>query len=230
MLADEIAKVEQAGLSPHTQDASAARRRRLHLRRRIRDDRDRSRASAACRAIGRLTSRRSACSAARRSSRTSRRCYWVRDIVEKGAGLVHLAWPARAQGFPQLLGLRPREEAGRGARARRRHRARADRGILRRHDRRPHLQGLSAGRRLGRHPAGVDGRHAARFRHAGKIRLLRRLARGCDPVRQGRHEGGGAQPDEVLRGRELRPVHALPRRHREGRQADGARARGTRRC
>ena len=48
--------------------------------------------------------------------------------------------------------------------------------------------------------------------------------------RQGRHEGGGAQPDAVLRGRELRPVHALPGRHREGRQADGNRARGTRRC
>ena len=28
---------------------------------------------------------------------------------------------------------------------------------------------------------------------------------------------------EVLRGRELRPVHAVPRRHREGRQADGNR-------
>ena len=38
--------------------------------------------------------------------------------------------------------------------------------------------------------------------------------------RQGRHEGGGAQPDALLRGRELRPVHALPQRHGEGRQAD----------
>jgi NADH:ubiquinone oxidoreductase subunit F (NADH-binding) len=32
----------------------------------------------------------------------------------------------------------------------------------------PHLSRLSAGRRVGRHPAGVDGRHSARFRHAGK--------------------------------------------------------------
>ena len=39
---------------------------------------------------------------------------------------------------------------------------------------------------------------------------------------QRRYEGGGAQSDEVLRGRKLRPVHALPRRHREGGQADGA--------
>ena len=35
---------------------------------------------------------------------------------------------------------------------------------------------------------------------------------------------------QVLRGRELRPVHAVPRRHREGRQADGNRAVGSRRC
>ena len=47
---------------------------------------------------------------------------------------------------------------------------------------------------------------------------------------QGRHESGGAQPDEVLRGRELRPMHALPRRHREGREADGERPMGRRRC
>ncbi len=35
-------------------------------------------------------------------------------------------------------------------------------------------------------------------------------------------KGGGAQPDALLRGRELRPVHALPRRHPEGGAADGA--------
>ena len=55
------------------QAASAPRRRRLHLRRRVGDDRVRSRASAACRATARLMSRRSACSAARRWSRMSRR-------------------------------------------------------------------------------------------------------------------------------------------------------------
>ena len=42
----------------------------------------------------------------------------------------------------------------------------------------------------------------------------------------GRHEGRGAEPDALLRGRKLRPVHALPRRNREGRQADGNRAVG----
>ena len=39
--------------------------------------------------------------------------FWVRDIVEKGAELVHLARPPRPQGLPQLLGVRPRQEAGR---------------------------------------------------------------------------------------------------------------------
>ena len=87
--------------------------------------------------------------------------YWVRDIVEKGAAWFTVAGPPRAQGLPLVLGLGPREEAGRGAGAGRRHGARTDRGILRRHGRRPRLQGLSAGRRVGRHPAGLDGGRAA---------------------------------------------------------------------
>ncbi len=37
--------------------------------------------------------------------------YWVRDIVEKGAAWFTVAGPPRAQGLPQLLGLRPGEEA-----------------------------------------------------------------------------------------------------------------------
>ncbi len=42
-----------------------------------------------------------------------------------------------------------------------------------------------------------------------------------DPVRAGQREGCGAQPDAFLRGRKLRPVHALPGRHPEGGAADG---------
>ena len=53
----------------------------------------------------------------------------------EGRGLDHLAGPPRAQGLPQLLGFRPGEKAGRGARAGRRHGARIDRRILRRHGR-----------------------------------------------------------------------------------------------
>src|SRR5262249_59353913 len=41
-----------------------------------------------------------------------------------------------------------------------------------------------------------------------------------------RYESGGAQPDALLRGRELRPMHALPGRDGEGRHADGNRALG----
>ena len=152
--------------------------------------------------------------------------YWVRDIVEKGA-----AW-FTSHGRRERKGFRSFSVSGRvkkpgvvlapaGVTARELIEEFCG-GMTDGHT----LQGLPAGRRVGRHPAGLDGGRAARFRHAGKIRLLRRFARGCHPVRPGRHEGRGAQPDALLRGRELRPVHALPRRHREGRQADGNRAVG----
>ena len=229
MLLDEIAKVEAAGLSPHT---------KMHLRRGAGAyicgeesamieliegkrglPRHRPPYVAQVGLFGRPT-----------LEQNVETLFWVRDIVEKGADWFTVAWPPRAQGLPQLLGVGPGEESGREAGAGRRYRARTDRGILRRHGGRPRLQGLSARRRLRRHPAGVHGRPAARFRHARAARLLRRLACGRDPVRPGRHEGGRAQPDALLRGRELRPVHAVPRRHREGRQADGSRAVERGRC
>ena len=134
--------------------------------------------------------------------------YWVRDIVEKGPD-----W-FTGQGRNGRKGLRSFSVSGRvkdpGVKL-------APAGITARelideycggmadgHT----LQGLSAGRRLGRHPAGRDGRHPARFRHARAARLLHRLGRGRRPVGPGRHADGGAEPDAVLRGRELRPVHA----------------------
>ena len=148
--------------------------------------------------------------------------FWVRDIVEKGADW----W--KSHGRNGRHGLRSYSVSGRvkdpGMKL-------APAGItvrelideyLRRHGGRPRVPRLSAGRRVGRHPAGVDGRHPARFRHAGEIWLLHRLGRGRGPVRQGRREGRGAEPDALLRGRELRPVHAVPRRHPEGGDADGA--------
>src|SRR6267378_67220 len=70
-------------------------------------------------------------------------------------------------------------------------------------------------------PAGITGRYSARFRHTGKIRLLYRFGRGHHPVRAGQREGCGAQSDAVLRGRKLRSVHAVPRRHPEGGAVDG---------
>ena len=92
--------------------------------------------------------------------------HWVRDILEKGAGLVRRARPPRPQGPALVLGQRPREEARRASRAGRHHGPGADRRILRRHARRARVLRLSARRRIGRNPAGVDGRHPARFRHA----------------------------------------------------------------
>ncbi len=50
--------------------------------------------------------------------------YWVRDIVEKGAGLVCQPRPPRPQGAAQFQRQRPRERAGRQAGARRHHAAR----------------------------------------------------------------------------------------------------------
>src|SRR5262249_24693608 len=127
--------------------------------------------------------------------------YWVRDIVEKGA-----QW-FTSHGRRERKGLRSFSVSGRGKKrgvglAPAGGGAGADRGVLRGHAGGPPLQGLSARRRLRRHPAGRDGGPAARLRHAGTIRLLRRVARGCRPLRQGRYESGGAQPDALLRRRE----------------------------
>ena len=55
-----------------------------------------------------------------------------------------------------------------------------------------------------------------------KAWLLHRLGRGRHPVGPGRPEGRRAQPHAFLRGRILRPMHALPRRHAEGGRPDGA--------
>ncbi len=118
------------------------------------------------------------------------------------------------------------KEPGRQARAGRHHGARADRRVSAAAWRRATASGLSPGRRLGRHPAGLDGRHPARFRDAGEVRLLHRLGRGRDPLGPGRPARRGAQPDALLRGRVLRPVHALPGRDAEGGRPDGAAALG----
>ena len=118
--------------------------------------------------------------------------HWVPAILEKGA-----AWFA-SQGKNGAKGLRSYSVSGRvkkpghGADCRRVDLQGPDRA-LRRHGRRPSLQGLPAGRRLGRHPAGLHGRYPARLRPAREARLLRRQPRRGDPVRQGRHEGRGAQ-------------------------------------
>ena len=148
--------------------------------------------------------------------------YWIRDIVEKGP-----AWFA-SQGRQGSKGLRSYSVSGRvrkpGVKL-------APAGITARelidefcggmadgHTFKAYLPGGASGGIL---PA-VDGRPPARLRQARAARLLRRLARGGRPVRPGRHEGGRAQSAALLPGRELRPVHAVPGRLREGGQADAA--------
>ena len=105
--------------------------------------------------------------------------------------------------------------------------ARPDRGG-RRHGRGPCLQGLPARRAVVRAAARLARRRAARLRHAAAARHLHRLGGGGDPLRPGQRAGGGAQHAALLRGRELRPVHAVPGRLRQGRAADGGRALGPR--
>ena len=148
--------------------------------------------------------------------------YWVRDILEKGA-----AWFA-GQGRNGRKGLRSFSVSGRvtkpGVHL-------APAGITVRelideycggmqdgHD----VLRLSARRRVGRHPAGFAGRHSARLRHAAAARLLHRLGGGDHPVAARPRARRGAEPDAVLRRRIVRPVHAVPRRHRESGRADGA--------
>src|SRR6202011_5206780 len=139
----------------------------------------------------------------------------------KRRGLVEEPRPQRPPRPAQLFGVgagkKSRHEAGAGGC----HRARIDRRVLRRHGRRAYFPRLPAGRRVRRHPAGLDGQYSARFRHAGKIRLLHRFGRGHHPVGAGQRQRRGAEPDAFLRGRKLRPVHALPRRHPKGGAADG---------
>ena len=111
--------------------------------------------------------------------------YWVRDIVEKGAD-----WFA-SHGRHGRKGLRSFSVSGRvkspGVKL-------APAGITLRELvdeycggmlRRPRALRLPAGRRVGRHPAGVAGRRAARLRHAAAARLLHRLGRGDRAVGPG---------------------------------------------
>jgi formate dehydrogenase len=110
--------------------------------------------------------------------------YWIPAILEKGA-----AWFA-SQG---------KNGARRGAYGRRLDLQGADRAVWR-HGRWPSLQGLPAGRGFRRHPAGLHGRSAARFRTAREVWLLCRQPCGGYSVSQGRREGRRPEPDEVLRG------------------------------
>jgi hypothetical protein len=153
--------------------------------------------------------------------------FWVRDIVEKGP-----AWFA-GHGRHGRKGLRSFSVSGRVrkpgvvlAPAGMSVRELIDEycgGMAEGHD----VVRLPARRRLGRHPAGIAGRLPLDFDtlqphgcFIGSAAVMV-LSKSDDIARR------RAQPDAVLRGRVLRPVHALPRRHREGACADASAA-GTR--
>ena len=117
MLEAEIAKAGGGRPRPARDHPSAARRRRLHLRRRIRDDRiDRGQARAAAPPPALRGAGRPVRAADARAER--------RDAVldtrhrREGRRVVHVARTPRAQGPAQLLGLRPGQGSGREARRR----------------------------------------------------------------------------------------------------------------
>ena len=111
--------------------------------------------------------------------------YWVRDIVEKGA-----AW-WKSHGRNGRVGLRSFSVSGRvkepGMKLApagitvRELMAEFCGGMQEGHEFRAYLPGGASGG----NPAGLDGRHPARFRHAREIRLLHRLGRRGDLVGQG---------------------------------------------
>ena len=155
---------------PH-RAAPSARRRRLHLRRGVLDDRvHRGQARAAAPPP---TLRRRGRRVRASDARAERR-----DPVlgsghrREGPGVVREPWPERRQGVAQLLGVGAGEVAGSQARAGRRDAPRARRRVLRRHGRRTRAPRLPPGRCLRRHPAGFDGGPAARIRQAGAAREL----------------------------------------------------------
>ena len=149
--------------------------------------------------------------------------YWVREIVEKGAQWFAGAWAQRPQGLALVLGLGAREEARRAPRARGHHGEGADRRILRRHA----ATGTSSTRYL---PGGASGGILPASKGDIPLDFDTLQPHGCfigsaavvvlsDKDTRARR---GAQPDEVLPRRVLRPVHAVPRRHRQGAGAHGS--------
>ena len=156
--------------------------------------------------------------------------HWVRDILEKGP-----AWFA-GHGRHGRKGLRSFSVSGRvkkpGV-----HLAPAGitlqelideycGGMLDGHELYGYLPGGASGGILPASMADVP----LDFDTLNAVRLLHRVGGDRRAVGQGHGDGGGAQRDEVLRRRVVRPVHAVPRRHGEGAAADGRRSGGTSRC
>ena len=147
--------------------------------------------------------------------------YWVRDLLEKGA-----EWFA-SHGRNGRKGLRSFSVSGRvrdpGVKL-------APAGITLQELIDEHCGGMLPGHTLyGYLPGGASGgilprvarQRPARLRHAAAVRLLHRLGRGDGALRPRHRRRRGAQHDALLRARVVRPMHAVPQRHREGVEADG---------
>ena len=163
ILEREIAAL-QANLPCAIADLPAARRRRLYLRRRIRDDRvDRRQAGHAASAAAVCGAGR-AYSVSRRSSTTWKRCTGCATSWRK-ARHGSPATGVMAERSTVILCERPRQKSRRQSRAGRHHGQRANRRILRRHARGHTFYAYLPGGAWW-NSAGIDGRHSARFRHA----------------------------------------------------------------
>ena len=148
----EIAALAGRSAVQAADDPPAPRRGRLHLRRRVGDDR-----------VDRRQARHAAAApAVRRAGGPVRpahaRAQHGNAVLgarhpRKGRRVVRRPGPQRPQGPALVLGVGPRAHAGRASRAGRHHRARADRRILRRHAAGPRVLRVPARRRVGRHPA-----------------------------------------------------------------------------
>src|SRR5436190_19560181 len=217
---ERIAQVEKGSALRAAADPRAPRRRGVHLRRRVGDDRvDRGQARHAAPAP-----------AVRRAGRplqpSDARAQPGDGVLgapdrRAGRGLVRRPWPQWQEGAALVLGVGPSEAARHASRPGRNHRARADRRVLRRHARWPRVLCLPARRRLGRHPARREGRRPPRLRHAAALRQLHRLGGGRGPVAARFGGCRGRQSDEVLPRGIVRQVHAVPRWHGQGAGADG---------
>ena len=136
-------------------------------------------------------------------------------IIRNGGRRVPRDRQAEQRRHEDLLGRR-RRRAARQLRDPARHAVREAARARRRHARRQQAEGGDPGRLVG---AGADRRRSMMdsddgLRRDRQGRLDARLRRGD---RDGRHALHGAQPAApvvLLHARELRPVHAVPRRHR----------------
>ena len=167
-------------------------------------------------------SRRSACSAARRLEQNVETLFWIRDIIEKGAD-----W-FTSHGRRERKGFRSFSVSGR---VKKPGVVLAPAGVTARELVEEFCGGMEDGQTFkGYLPGGASGGILPASMADEPLDFGTLEKYGCFVgshavvilSEQDDMKAVALNLDEVLRGRELRPVHAVPRRHREGREADGA--------